>query len=143
MEENQVANPHCPESQANEEISKNLVIMKNLLYGDGGEAACLDRLALNSWVYNNVENEPNPENVTQLATEVINNDLLVLLIHNIQGFEFEVTFVLVSALSILKSYPLHICRLKKMLPRYSIICCEGNWERDFPLLIILVASLNC
>ncbi|KAJ3364448.1 hypothetical protein HDU91_002592 [Kappamyces sp. JEL0680] len=46
--------------KANEDISKNLVTMKNALYGDG-------------------ENEPNPETVSQLATEITNSDLLVLL----------------------------------------------------------------
>ena len=57
--------------KANEDISKNLVAMKNILYGDG-------------------ENEPNPELASQLASEAISSDLLILLVHNIQGFEFEV-----------------------------------------------------
>lgn len=57
--------------KANEEISKCLVSMKNILYGDG-------------------ENEPNVELSTQLASEAINSDLLVLLIYNITSFEFEV-----------------------------------------------------
>ncbi|KAJ3304362.1 hypothetical protein HDV03_002843 [Kappamyces sp. JEL0829] len=56
--------------KANEDISKNLVTMKNALYGDG-------------------ENEPNPETVSQLATEITNSDLLVLLVHHIHSFEFE------------------------------------------------------
>ncbi|KAJ3313838.1 hypothetical protein HDV04_001399 [Boothiomyces sp. JEL0838] len=54
----------------NEEISKNLVSMKNVLYGDG-------------------ENDPIPELVTQLSTEIINTDLLVILVQNIQLLEFE------------------------------------------------------
>ncbi|KAL2914340.1 Hym1p [Polyrhizophydium stewartii] len=56
--------------QANEEISKNLVAMKTVLYGDG-------------------ENDPVPELVTQLSSEAINSDLLVVLVNNIQFFEFE------------------------------------------------------
>ncbi|KAI8915069.1 Mo25-like protein [Entophlyctis helioformis] len=56
--------------KANEEISKGLAAMKNILYGDG-------------------ENDPVPELVTQLSSEVINADLLVLLVNNIQYLEFE------------------------------------------------------
>lgn len=56
--------------KANEEISRNLVSMKNILYGDG-------------------ENEPVPELVVQLAQEVYGNDLLQLLVQNIGKFEFE------------------------------------------------------
>nr|KAJ3421823.1 Calcium-binding protein 39 [Polyrhizophydium stewartii] len=59
-----------PAQQANEEISKNLVAMKTVLYGDG-------------------ENDPVPELVTQLSSEAINSDLLVVLVNNIQFFEFE------------------------------------------------------
>ncbi|KAJ3272100.1 hypothetical protein HDV01_005965 [Terramyces sp. JEL0728] len=44
--------------------------MKNVLYGDG-------------------ENDPVPELVTQLSTEIINTDLLVILVHSIQLLEFE------------------------------------------------------
>jgi calcium binding protein 39 len=56
------------EKQNIEEISKNLLSMKNILYG---------------------ENEPNPELVTQLSTELVNSDLLVLLVQNFQSCEFE------------------------------------------------------
>ncbi|KAK6092039.1 Hym1p [Batrachochytrium dendrobatidis] len=56
--------------KANEEISKGLVAMKNILYGDG-------------------ESDPVPELVTQLSSEVINGDILVMLVNNIQCFEFE------------------------------------------------------
>ncbi|KAI8894927.1 Mo25-like protein [Globomyces pollinis-pini] len=56
--------------KSNEEISKNVIQMKNILYGDG-------------------DNDPVPEMVAQLATEVVNSDLLVSLIQNIQLFEFE------------------------------------------------------
>eukprot|EP00842_Homolaphlyctis_polyrhiza_P006977 jgi/Hompol1/869/HPOL_005051-RA len=56
--------------QTNEDISKCLVAMKNILYGDG-------------------ETDPVPELVAQLSSEVINGDLLLLLAQNIQSFEFE------------------------------------------------------
>ncbi|KAJ3068525.1 mo25 protein [Quaeritorhiza haematococci] len=56
--------------KANEEISKNLISMKTILYGDG-------------------ENDPSPELVAQLSQEVYNNDLLPLLVTNISKFEFE------------------------------------------------------
>ncbi|KAI9206989.1 Mo25-like protein [Polychytrium aggregatum] len=54
----------------NEEISRGLLNMKIVLYGDG-------------------ESEPIAEQVTQLAQELHNNDMLTLLIQNIAKFEFE------------------------------------------------------
>eukprot|EP00123_Amoebidium_parasiticum_P008467 comp18827_c0_seq1/m.20818 comp18827_c0_seq1/g.20818 ORF comp18827_c0_seq1/g.20818 comp18827_c0_seq1/m.20818 type:complete len:357 (-) comp18827_c0_seq1:733-1803(-) len=56
--------------KALEEISKYLQQMKIILYGDG-------------------ETEPNKELVAQLAQEVYNSDLLLLLINNLAKFEFE------------------------------------------------------
>ncbi|KAJ3189146.1 Calcium-binding protein 39 [Gaertneriomyces sp. JEL0708] len=56
--------------KANEEISKNLIAMKSILYGDG-------------------ESDPIPEQVAQLSQEVYNNDLLPALVQNISKFEFE------------------------------------------------------
>ncbi|KAI8820442.1 Mo25-like protein [Fimicolochytrium jonesii] len=56
--------------KANEEISKNLILMKTILYGDG-------------------DSDPIPEQVAQLSQEVYNNDLLPLMIQNIARFEFE------------------------------------------------------
>jgi len=56
--------------KASEEISRNLLAMKTILYGDG-------------------ENDPSPEQVAQLSHEVYNNDLLQLLVLNIWRFEFE------------------------------------------------------
>ncbi|CAO3617766.1 unnamed protein product [Cunninghamella blakesleeana] len=53
--------------KANEEVSKYIVSMKNILF----------------------DNEPNLELVAQLSQEVYNNDLLQLMILNIQKFEFE------------------------------------------------------
>lgn len=58
--------------KVSEEISKNLVAMKAILYGDG-EA-----------------NEPSPELVAQLSQEVYQNDLLQLLVQNIGRLDFEV-----------------------------------------------------
>eukprot|EP00128_Syssomonas_multiformis_P014129 Colp12_sorted_trinity150504_noHs@4704 len=56
--------------KATEEVSKHLAAMKTLLYGDG-------------------ENEPVPEVVAQLAQEVYNSDLLLLLITNLARLDFE------------------------------------------------------
>jgi len=56
--------------KVNEEISRNLVNMKNILYGDG-------------------ESEPISDQVVQLSQEVYGNDLLQLLVQNIGKFEFE------------------------------------------------------
>ncbi|KAJ3282926.1 hypothetical protein HDU79_009549 [Rhizoclosmatium sp. JEL0117] len=56
--------------KANEEISKNLVAMKGILYGDG-------------------VSDPSPELVAQLSHEIYNNDILPLLIGNIWKLEFE------------------------------------------------------
>jgi calcium binding protein 39 len=56
--------------KAGEDISKNLLAMKTILYGDG-------------------ENDPSPDQVAQLSHEVYNNDLLQLLVLNIWRFEFE------------------------------------------------------
>ncbi|KAI9290269.1 Mo25-like protein [Umbelopsis sp. AD052] len=56
--------------KANEDISKTLLAMKTILYGDG-------------------DNDPIPEQVAQLSQEVHNNDLLQLLVFNMQKFEFE------------------------------------------------------
>jgi len=53
-----------------EEISKNLLAIKLVLYGDG-------------------DNDPNPEAVSQLAGEIYNLDLLYVLATNISRFEFE------------------------------------------------------
>ncbi|KAG0310106.1 mo25 protein [Dissophora globulifera] len=56
--------------KATEDISKILVVIKTMLYGDS-------------------ENDPVPETVAQLAQEVYSNNLLQLLVDNISKFEFE------------------------------------------------------
>ncbi|TPX51162.1 hypothetical protein SeLEV6574_g00453 [Synchytrium endobioticum] len=56
--------------KSNEEISRNLVFIKAILYGDG-------------------ESEPVPELVAQLSQEVYNSDILTQLISNISKFDFE------------------------------------------------------
>ncbi|KAI9355111.1 Mo25-like protein [Zopfochytrium polystomum] len=56
--------------KANDEISKNLASMKVILYGDG-------------------ENDPSPEQVTQLYHEIHNSDILPLLVQQIAKLEFE------------------------------------------------------
>eukprot|EP01137_Pigoraptor_chileana_P029839 Opistho-2@15584 len=53
-----------------EEVSKHLLAMKAILYGEG-------------------DIEPQPELVAQLAQEAYNNDLLLSLVTNIAKFEFE------------------------------------------------------
>ncbi|KAF9114051.1 mo25 protein, partial [Mortierella sp. AM989] len=56
--------------KATDDISKILVAVKTMLYGDS-------------------ENDPVPETVAQLAQEVYSNNLLQLLVDNIAKFEFE------------------------------------------------------
>lgn len=57
--------------KALEDVSKNLVLMKNMLYGSG-------------------ENEPQTDiAVAQLAQELYNSNLLLLLINNLSKIEFE------------------------------------------------------
>ncbi|KAI8641531.1 Mo25-like protein [Parasitella parasitica] len=56
--------------KSTEEISKNLILIKNILYGED-------------------DHEPNPDLVTQLATEIYKADLLSLLVSNIQKLQFE------------------------------------------------------
>jgi calcium binding protein 39 len=57
--------------KVNEEISKTLVLIKGILYGE-------------------VDTDPSPELVAQLSQEIYNNDILPLLIQYIGKFEFEV-----------------------------------------------------
>ncbi|RCH78231.1 mo25 protein, partial [Rhizopus stolonifer] len=56
--------------KATEEVSKYLVLIKNILYGED-------------------DHDPSPDLVAQLAQEVYKTDLLQSLILNIQKFEFE------------------------------------------------------
>ncbi|KAK9767908.1 Hym1p [Basidiobolus ranarum] len=56
--------------RATEDVSKNLLAMKNILYGEGDQ-------------------EPNSELITQLSQEVYSNDILYLLILKILKLEFE------------------------------------------------------
>ncbi|KAG0168185.1 Calcium-binding protein 39 [Apophysomyces sp. BC1034] len=56
--------------KATEDVSKYLVYMKNILYGED-------------------DAEPSPDQVAQLAQEVYSNDILQLLVDHIQKFEFE------------------------------------------------------
>jgi len=56
--------------KANEEISKGITSMKSILFGDS-------------------EHEPNPETAGLLATEVLSNDLIPLLVIHISKLEFE------------------------------------------------------
>ena len=66
-------------TQAQEDITKNLTQMKNMLYGSG-------------------ETEPQNEIVVaQLAQELYNSNLLLLLIQNLNRIEFEVRSPAVSA----------------------------------------------
>ncbi|KAI8843258.1 Mo25-like protein [Chytriomyces cf. hyalinus JEL632] len=56
--------------KANEDISKNLVSVKGILYGDG-------------------VTDPSPELVAQLSHEIYNSDVMPLLVANISKLEFE------------------------------------------------------
>ncbi|ORX92100.1 calcium binding protein 39-like protein, partial [Basidiobolus meristosporus CBS 931.73] len=56
--------------RATEDVSKSLLAMKNILYGEG-------------------DSEPNLELIAQLSQEVYSNDILYLFILKIAKFEFE------------------------------------------------------
>lgn len=56
--------------QVSEEISKNLIAIKHIFYGDG-------------------ETEPNQDQITQLANDIYGADLIPLLITHISKLEFE------------------------------------------------------
>lgn len=72
--------------QANDDISKNLQQIKSILYGDGGTPLLLYmRLPL----LINIDIDPAPELVAQLAQETYHTDLLHHLVVNISRFEFE------------------------------------------------------
>lgn len=60
-----------PSAQATEEVSKNLLAMKEILYGTS-------------------EKEPQTEAVAQLAQELYNSGLLSTLIADLQLIDFEV-----------------------------------------------------
>ena len=60
-----------PQNQATEEVSKNLVAMKEILYGTN-------------------EKEPQTEAVAQLAQELYNSGLLSTLVADLQLIDFEV-----------------------------------------------------
>ncbi|RKP11196.1 Mo25-like protein [Thamnocephalis sphaerospora] len=65
-----VARLGSPDRKAAEDISKCLVAMKMILYGDD-------------------DTDPSPELVAQLSQEVYNNDLLLLLVKHMALLEFE------------------------------------------------------
>lgn len=69
--------------QATEEVSKNLVAMKEILYGTN-------------------EKEPQTEAVAQLAQELYNSGLLSTLVADLQLIDFEVRKLIFHILSILK-----------------------------------------
>ena len=71
-----------------EEISKYIIAMKNILYGEGefGWCCCPSNSPFPG------EADPSPDLVTQLANEVYSNDLLSLFINNLSYLEFEVSF---------------------------------------------------
>lgn len=66
-----------PKNQATEEVSKNLVAMKEILYGTN-------------------EKEPQTEAVAQLAQELYNSGLLSTLVADLQLIDFEVRNPLLS-----------------------------------------------
>lgn len=72
--------------QATEEVSKNLVAMKEILYGTN-------------------EKEPQTEAVAQLAQELYNSGLLSTLVADLQLIDFEVgkyVLMLISHLNLIK-----------------------------------------
>ena len=70
-------------------MTKNLQHIKAILYGDGGESIADNHLPKMTKHINEIQKEPAPELVAQLAQETYNTDLLLLLVQNISRFEFE------------------------------------------------------
>lgn len=68
--------------KVSEEISKNLILMKQVFYGDG-------------------ESEPNQDQITQLANDIYGADLIPLLISNMSKLEFEAKKDLVTVFNFL------------------------------------------
>ena len=63
-----------PPPKAQEDVSKNLLLIKNMLYGTS-------------------DSEPQTDIVVaQLSQELYNSGLLVMLIHNLSRIDFEVCF---------------------------------------------------
>lgn len=84
--------------KAGEDVSKSLYQIKVILYGDGGELRHYARVKKTAEAKPNshphpqlflLENEPQPDQVAQLAQEAYNQDVLQLLVANIWRFEFE------------------------------------------------------
>jgi hypothetical protein len=79
-------------------------------------------------LYGTAEAEPQADIVVaQLAQELYNSNLLLLLVQNLSRIDFEVRFVTIP-IEILNMFQLHlqssifiIFRVRKMLLRYSII----------------------
>ncbi|XAR54610.1 hypothetical protein NMG60_11029827 [Bertholletia excelsa] len=98
--------------KAMEEIEKNFVTMRVMLCGDG-------------------EVEPNSDQVTQLALEICNEDLLALFIHKLPNLGWEARKDLVHCWSIL---------LKQKVESTS--CCVQYIENHLELLDFLVACYD-
>ena len=86
--------------------------MKVMLYGDGG-LVIMNNMRL--------DNEVNPEIVSQLSQEIYQADLLQHFVGNLSKFEFEVCSWIVTGL-----------RRKKMLHKSSTTCLEGKLEQGPP-----------
>ncbi|KAK1592115.1 hypothetical protein Q3G72_019789 [Acer saccharum] len=98
--------------KALEEVEKNFATMRCMLSGDG-------------------EVEPNPEQVSQLASEVCKEDVLALLIHKLPILGWEARKDLVHCWSIL---------LKQKIG--STHCCVQYIENHFELLDFLVVCYD-
>lgn len=77
-----------PQNQATEEVSKNLVAMKEILYGTN-------------------EKEPQTEAVAQLAQELYNSGLLSTLVSDLQLIDFEVRTSFLNSQTLLWSFSMH------------------------------------
>ena len=66
-------------------MTKNLSAIKSILYGDGGTFHYFDLVAGGL----DIEIDPSPELVAQLAQETYNTDLLLILVTHMPRFDFE------------------------------------------------------
>lgn len=106
--------------KALEEVDKNMVIMRTMLLGDD-------------------EAEPNPDQISQLALQICDEDVIPLFIHKLPILGWETRKVLVLCWSILLKHQVD-----------SVYCCAQYMENHPDLLDFLVAgyddkeiALNC
>lgn len=117
--------------QAQEDVSKNLLVIKNLLYGTADTEPLSDIV------------------VAQLAQEMYNNNLLLMLVQNLTKIDFEVCILNIFSRYIYLNKYIHLStifmkhnRARRMLLKYLTMFFVGNWVADRLLSNISVLNLR-